>query len=86
MTKEFRIAATEVTVAQFRKFIEATGYRTSAETSKHGAVAFLPEVTEEGVDQFGNRPDCTWQNPGWKQAGDHPVVCVSWKDGGGGDA
>ena len=25
-------------------------------------------------------PKCTWQRPGFEQADDHPVVCVSWND------
>jgi len=79
LTKGFRIAATEVTVGQFREFVEAAGYETSAEKGT-GALAFLPEVEEDGVDQFGTRPDCTWRNPGWEQSDEHPVVCVSWKD------
>ncbi|NNE91611.1 MAG: formylglycine-generating enzyme family protein [Verrucomicrobiales bacterium] len=80
LTRPFQISATEVTVGQFRKFVESTGYKTSAETNGIGAVAFLPEVKEEGVDQFDTRKDCTWKNPGFEQTDDHPVVCVSWKD------
>ncbi|MEM6823643.1 MAG: SUMF1/EgtB/PvdO family nonheme iron enzyme [Pseudomonadota bacterium] len=44
--------------------------------------------------QFPEQPDCVlrtdkrfqktdganWQNPGFEQAGDHPVVCVTWLD------
>lgn len=80
LTYAFEIAATEVTVGQFREFVKATGYKTSAEQSGNGAIAFLPEVEEEGDDQFGNRKDCIWTNPGFQQEDTHPVVCVSWKD------
>ena len=80
LTYSFEIAATEVTVGQFLKFVKATGYKTSAEKSGQGAIAFLPEVKEEGVDQFGNQKDCIWTNPGFQQKVSHPVVCVSWKD------
>jgi len=80
LTVPFEFAATEVAVGQFRKFVEDTGYKTSAETNGVGAVQFLSEVKEEGVEQFGTRPECTWKNPGFPQADNHAVVCVSWKD------
>ncbi len=80
LTRAFAIAATEVTVGQFRKFVEATGYQTSAESSGRGGLAFLPDVEDDGVERFDNRPDCTWRNPGFTQTDAHPVVCVSWKD------
>ena len=80
LTRVFAFATTEVTVAQFRKFVEDTGYKTSAESNGAGAVQFLPEVEKEGVEQFGLRPECTWRNPGFPQKDHHPVVCVSWKD------
>jgi sulfatase modifying factor 1 len=80
ITKPFEFASTEVTVGQFRKFVEDTVYKTTAETNGQGAIAFLPEVKEEGEGQFGTRPDCTWRNPGFPQDENHPVVCVSWKD------
>lgn len=80
LARPFAIAATEVTVGQFRKFVEATGFKTSAEFSGRGGLAFLPDVEDDGVERFDNRPDCTWRNPGFAQTDAHPAVCVSWKD------
>ena len=79
LTKAFRIGATEVTVGQFRKFVAATNYKTTAETNGRGALAFRPEA-EKGLEQFALDPKCTWRTPGFQQTDEHPVVCVSWKD------
>ncbi|HIK93955.1 MAG TPA: formylglycine-generating enzyme family protein [Planctomycetes bacterium] len=79
LARPFRIGATEVTVGQFRKFVEATGYKTTAESDGRGALAFYL-TAEKGLDQFALNGECTWRNPGFEQTDDHPVVCVSWKD------
>lgn len=79
LTRGFRISSTEVTVGQFRAFVQATDYQTTAETDGRGALAFFPEK-EKGLEQFALTPECTWRNPGFQQTTEHPVVCVSWKD------
>ena len=79
ISKPFLIGEREVTVAQFRAFVDATNYRTTAETSGSGALKFLPNEPS-GLKQFQDRPDCTWRTPGFPQTNDHPVVCVSWHD------
>ncbi|MBC7820148.1 MAG: SUMF1/EgtB/PvdO family nonheme iron enzyme, partial [Planctomycetaceae bacterium] len=59
------IATKEVTVAQFRKFVEATEYETTAER--------MPP--ESGNERH------TWHHSGIVQDSDqHPVVHVSWQD------
>ncbi len=64
-TPPIYLSAHEVTVAQFRKFVEATQYATTAE--RHS--------TE------GDTEPRSWKHPGIVQDGDqHPVVCVSWQD------
>ncbi len=79
ISRDFHIAATEVTVGQFRQFVKAANYRTTAETNGKGALAF-DAVGEEGIQQFKVDSSRTWRDPGFKQSEEHPVVCVSWKD------
>jgi formylglycine-generating enzyme required for sulfatase activity len=76
ISKAFWMGKQEVTVGQFRRFVEAMGYRTDAEKgtgSTKGAV-----VTTEGKVKIAE--DASWRNPYFKQTDDHPVVCVSWND------
>ena len=70
---DFWLGRTEVTVGQFRRFVEATGYRTEAEQSG-GCFAIRDEGEWVLVDAR------TWRTPGFEQTDDHPVVCVSWND------
>ena len=58
----FAIGRYEVTVAEFGRFVDETGY--SAASSCHG---------ESGHDE-----DLGWRTPGFDQSAQHPVVCVSW--------
>jgi len=61
----YHLARREVTVAQFRGFMEATGGLSTAETAAGSAA--------------GDSVACWWR-PGFPQAETHPVVCVSWRD------
>lgn len=74
----FEIGATEVTVGQFRRFVEASGYKTDAERNG-GALGCFPDE-KDYVDRFHKAEEVTWQNPGFRQTDDHPVVAVSWND------
>ena len=76
----FWLEATLVTVADFRWFVDQTGYRTSAERFGFGKTAI------EGMDDWAwdQRPGLTWRAP-WgddapPQRDDEPVVLVSWVD------
>ncbi len=89
VTKPFHVAKMEVTVAEFREFVEATGYVTEAEKSGKGIIGWDPSQyaeDEQAPDwrapryDFQQKPDFTWKNPGFPQADDHPVVGVSWND------
>ena len=70
----FSMGSREVTVAEFRRFIEETGYRTTAERAG-GALAY-----NETSNEWEFRAGMDWRRPGVRQAGDHPVVNVSWFD------
>jgi formylglycine-generating enzyme required for sulfatase activity len=73
LTRPFAIGVDPVTLGQFKEFVKDKGYRTEAESSGLGALV-LHENTWE-MDAKAN-----WQNPGFAQADDHPVVCISWND------
>jgi len=61
-----------VTVGDFRRFVEATGYRTEAEAGD-GAYVYAK-------DGWGQKGDASWRNPYLSQDDAHPVICVSWND------
>jgi formylglycine-generating enzyme required for sulfatase activity len=75
LSKAFWMGKHEVTVGQFRRFVEAAGYKTDAEkgTGSKGAI-----VATEG--EVKTAEDASWRKPYFKQTDDHPVVCVSWND------
>lgn len=73
----FEMAKHEVTTEQFRRFIQATGYRTDAEKNAGG---YQGCYAYKGRTDFGWKEGGTWINPGFNQSGEHPVVCVSWND------
>jgi formylglycine-generating enzyme required for sulfatase activity len=75
ITSPFYLGVTEVTVGQFRKFIEATGYETQAEKDGQGSWGW-----NEVKSQFERDLRYTWRNPGFPQSDEHPVVNVSWND------
>jgi formylglycine-generating enzyme required for sulfatase activity len=65
----FDMAVTEVTVRQFRAFVQATAYQTDAERSGHSFLCcWRPKI---GVN---------WRLPGFPQGDDEPAVAVSWND------
>ncbi|MEL7499202.1 MAG: bifunctional serine/threonine-protein kinase/formylglycine-generating enzyme family protein [Planctomycetota bacterium] len=73
ISKPFYMSAHEVTVAQFRRFIEATAYTTTAELDPEGGYGWV-----EGVWQ--QSPEFGWTNIGFDQGDEHPVCNVSWDD------
>lgn len=75
VTRPFLIGKFEVTVDQFRHFVEATGYVSKVEREGKGANSLDRETG--GIQQH---PETTWRSPGFHQTGEHPVVCVAWED------
>ncbi|MGE4013698.1 MAG: bifunctional serine/threonine-protein kinase/formylglycine-generating enzyme family protein, partial [Alphaproteobacteria bacterium] len=70
IAKPFLMGKTEVTYAQFRAFVQATGHVPVAECKTYD---FL--TARYIVDKAAS-----WQKPDFPAIDDHPVVCVSWHD------
>jgi formylglycine-generating enzyme required for sulfatase activity len=79
LTGGYYLQATEVTVAQFRQFAVATGYKTEAET----AGGCWINVTGSG---WKKNKESNWKSPGlresaaFRQSDEQPVTCISWND------
>ncbi|MBN2291351.1 MAG: SUMF1/EgtB/PvdO family nonheme iron enzyme [Pirellulales bacterium] len=74
LTRPFYLGIHEVTVGQFSRFVADASYKTEAERGD-GAYGWNSETKKWEKNARYN-----WQNPGFQQSDDHPVVCVSWSD------
>ena len=74
ITKPFFMAATEVTVGQFRQFVKETGHKTDAEKGDGGMIFSKTE------GRWVPRKQMKWDSAPWKMADNQPVVFVSWND------
>ncbi|MDR1902679.1 MAG: formylglycine-generating enzyme family protein [Treponema sp.] len=68
----FYMGKYEVTVGEFGHFVNATGYKTTAETSGVGYVWRGGSWTQ--------KTNANWKNPYFNQGEKHPVVLISWYD------
>lgn len=66
--RPFEMARREVTVREFRAFVEATGYDSGSSCWTH--------ERQRTTERRGR----TWRNPGFRQGDDHPVTCLNWDD------
>ncbi|HEY6169226.1 MAG TPA: formylglycine-generating enzyme family protein, partial [Verrucomicrobiae bacterium] len=76
LTRDFFIGRCEVTRGQFRRFVDATGYRTEAERNVRGGYGF----DEQTRRLSGPDKKFSWRFTGFAQTDEHPVVNVSWND------
>ena len=68
--KPFAIMKYEVTLAEYRRFVEATARRARGDCS-----------SADGADgEWVQDPLINWLNPGFAQTESDPVVCVAWDD------
>ena len=84
ITRPFYLGRHEVTVGQFRRFIQASGYVPESVADGTGGYGYNPDYdpakSERGDAFEGRDPKYSWQNPGFAQGDDHPVVNVTWHD------
>ena len=68
--RPFQVSRREVTVGEFRRFVEATGAKA------------VPGCRVWSGGQWIQDPDRSWRDPGFAAPprDDDPVVCVSWDD------
>jgi sulfatase modifying factor 1 len=76
ISRSFYMGAAHVTVDQFASFVGDSGYRTDGERAGQ-SVDF---AIQDGKFQFKRDGDGSWRDTSYEQAGDHPVVHVSWND------
>jgi formylglycine-generating enzyme required for sulfatase activity len=76
ITQDFGMGRYEVTVGEFRQFVNATGYRTEAEKGD-GCYIYKNGWWSKG---WSKERDANWRNPNFSQNDNHPVVCISWND------
>jgi formylglycine-generating enzyme required for sulfatase activity len=65
---EFALGQYEVTVGQFKAFVQSTGHDIG------------DSCWEWDGSQLPENKTRDWRAPGFEQTDDHPVVCVSWED------
>jgi formylglycine-generating enzyme required for sulfatase activity len=68
----FGLSRSEVTVGQFRAFVEDSGHQPAQGCRSH--------VLRNGDILWETVADRNWANPGFAQTDDHPVVCIAWAD------
>lgn len=74
ITKPFYMGAYEVTVKEFRDFVDDTKYKTDAEKGDGGMIFSNKE------NRWVPQKNMKWDSVPWKIADNQPVVFVSWND------
>ena len=76
ITKPLYMGKCNVTLGQFRKFVEATAYVTEPERDGQGAWGYTPDENKP----LSQRAEFNWRHTGFTQQADSPVVNVTWND------
>jgi formylglycine-generating enzyme required for sulfatase activity len=78
VSRPFLVSTHEITVGQFKKFVEATGYVT--ESQRNGKGGWIMDRTNYHAMQQ-RRPEFIWTNPGYAVlTDDYPVTQLTWND------
>lgn len=84
ITRSFFMGRHEVTVGQFRRFLEESGYVPESIADGTGGYgynpAYDPTRSARGDAFEGRDPRYSWRNPGFPQSDRDPVTNVSWND------
>lgn len=72
----FALGETEITVAQFRRFVDATGHRTRAERARRST------IYDDGSGSMRERRGINWRHGEYGDDADDnsPVVHIAWED------
>jgi len=76
ITQPFFLGTYPVTRGQFRQFVTATSYKTDKDQDQPR----LAWGWDPDKKQFSNDEKYSWQNAGFEQTDEHPVVNVTWND------
>jgi len=76
ISKSFYMGKHEVTIGDFKHFVEDTGYKTEPEKDGEGGWGYDPH-TGQCDGRFAH---FNWRNTGFLQTDDHPVVNITWND------
>ena len=85
ITHAYALSVFEVTLGEFRTFVERAGYRPDSDVlranlrSRTGCWGFTLAQFRGLELNPGVRPR-TWLQPGFPQSDNHPVVCITWND------
>jgi len=84
ISRPFEMSRHEITVGQFRAFVQRSGYVPESVADGTGGYgynpAYDPASSPRGDAFEGRLPRYSWQDPGFAQGDEHPVVNVSWND------
>ena len=84
ITRDFYLGQHEVTVGQFRRFLERSGHVPESVADGTGGYGYNPAydpATSASGDAFeGRHPRYSWAHVGFVQDDSHPVLNVTWND------
>ena len=76
LSRPFLLGTTEVTIGQFRRFVDATKYATEAEQFGFGS----SHLKTADATITREQKKITWREPGYVVSDDFPVEQVTWND------